>query len=98
MSESLYLSQVPTLKQKLFTAILILVFNLLLTYRVSPPFDEDDYRWIGAWWLGLPIIASLLLLFSLLIMLFPRRLPIKDANHTTDASVRAAKELSNRSC
>jgi len=43
----------------------------------DPPqgLEEGDPGWIGAWWLGFPIIATLLLVFSLPLMLFPQRLP-----------------------
>eukprot|EP00092_Neocalanus_flemingeri_P037475 GFUD01040807.1.p1 GENE.GFUD01040807.1~~GFUD01040807.1.p1 ORF type:complete len:723 (+),score=131.38 GFUD01040807.1:150-2318(+) len=52
--------------------------------------EEGDPRWIGAWWIGFPIIATLLLIFSLPLMLFPQRLPKTD----TDAS-RNKKETDN---
>merc|ERR1719193_2562919 len=54
---------------------------------VDPGFDEKDPRWIGAWWIGFPIIATLLLMFSAPLMLFPQRLPKAD----TDASKESAE-------
>jgi len=52
--------------------------------------DEGDPRWIGAWWIGFPIIATLLIIFSVPLMFFPERLPRAD----TDAS-RETKEAEN---
>jgi len=37
-------------------------------------FDEDDPRWLGAWWLGFPVIAGFLLLATPWFALFPQRL------------------------
>lgn len=42
---------------------------------VDPGFEEDDPRWIGCWWLGFVVQGILLLIFSVPISLFPRRLP-----------------------
>jgi len=38
-------------------------------------YDEKDPRWVGAWWIGFPIIATLLLFFSFPLIFFPERLP-----------------------
>ncbi len=59
----------------------------LTTYvypRVDPGFSEGDPRWIGAWWLGYPIIGTLILLFAGPLACFPQRLP----KHGTDAHIR----------
>lgn len=40
-----------------------------------PPFEEGDPRWVGAWWLGFPIIGVLTLTLAAPLALFPRRLP-----------------------
>ena len=42
--------------------------------------EEHDPRWIGAWWIGFPIIATLLLIFSIPLMFFPQRLPKTDTD------------------
>lgn len=47
-------------------------------------FQEGDPRWIGAWWLGFPVIGLLILVFALPLMCFPQRLPKKG----TDANLR----------
>lgn len=51
--------------------------------------DTKDPRWIGAWWIGFPIIATLLLMVSLPLMFFPQRLP----REGTDASKEAKENL-----
>ena len=64
-----------------------------LTTYVNPgqevDYDELDPRWIGAWWIGFPVIATLLLLFSIPLTFFPQRLPKTD----TDASKEVKKKL-----
>ncbi len=42
---------------------------------MEPGFSEGDPRWIGAWWLGYPIIGGLILLFAGPLTCFPQRLP-----------------------
>lgn len=37
--------------------------------------EEGDPDWIGAWWLGYPIIGSLIAIFAGPLILFPERLP-----------------------
>jgi len=43
-------------------------------------FNEKDPRWVGAWWIGFPVIALLLLLFSFPLIFFPERLPKTDSD------------------
>lgn len=45
--------------------------------RKTPSFNEDDPRWVGAWWMGTPILACLTLILAFLVAMFPKRLPIK---------------------
>lgn len=54
--------------------------------------DEGDPRWIGAWWIGFPIIATLLLIFSVPLIFFPQRLPKTD----TDANKEVKENLLNK--
>ena len=55
---------------------------------IKPDFEEGDPRWIGAWWLGFPIIGCCILALVAPLSLFPQRLP--KAN--TDANLRRIKE------
>ncbi|XP_058797997.1 solute carrier organic anion transporter family member 74D [Phymastichus coffea] len=41
----------------------------------DPPITPSDPRWVGAWWLGLVLISSMLLLVSVGMFAFPTRLP-----------------------
>jgi len=51
---------------------------------------EGDPNWIGAWWLGFPVIGTCIVIFAAPLLLFPERLP-KDY---TDASKRKKEEES----
>ena len=51
--------------------------------------DEKDPRWIGAWWLGPPIIGLLIILVSLPLTLFPQRLP----KENTDSAIEKQKKI-----
>ncbi|CAH0562422.1 unnamed protein product [Brassicogethes aeneus] len=41
---------------------------------VDPKIESSDPRWVGAWWLGLVLIGGLLMLASLAMFAFPKRL------------------------
>lgn len=41
----------------------------------DPGIDLNNPRWVGAWWMGFLILGVILLFFTLLLSLFPRRLP-----------------------
>ncbi|XP_054922554.1 solute carrier organic anion transporter family member 74D-like isoform X2 [Dermacentor andersoni] len=43
-------------------------------YFVDPGIMKRDPRWIGAWWLGYAFIGVLVIVFSLPMLLFPRKL------------------------
>ncbi|KAK0171245.1 hypothetical protein PV328_008995 [Microctonus aethiopoides] len=56
----------------------ILAYACLKLYIVPslhPVITDKDPRWLGAWWLGWIILGCLLLIFALLIAIFPRHLP-----------------------
>ena len=56
--------------------------------------NEDNPRWIGAWWIGFLVIAALLMLFAPWLILFPARLPVPTGSKSknNDAS-KVEKEL-----
>ena len=60
--------------------------NIYVNPNQRPTFSEDDLRWVGAWWIGPLVIGFLIFVCSLVIMLFPRRLPQPD-NQRTDADI-----------
>ena len=53
--------------------------SLCTSIYVDPLVEADvtptDPRWIGAWWLGMILVSSTILLASLTMFAFPRRLP-----------------------
>ena len=67
-----------------------------LTLYINPweeiDFGEGDPRWIGAWWLGYPLIGIVLLLFAPWIMLYPKRLPRGDTDAATMSMVKGQPE------
>ncbi|KAH0567005.1 hypothetical protein KQX54_006002 [Cotesia glomerata] len=59
----------------------ILAYACLKLYIVPslhPVITDKDPRWLGAWWLGWIILGCLLLIFALLIAMFPKHLPKDD--------------------
>ncbi|XP_067138889.1 solute carrier organic anion transporter family member 74D-like [Centruroides vittatus] len=60
-------------------ALGFLISSFSLRYYEDPFFDpgftEDDPRWVGAWWMGFLILSALIVIFSIPMFFFPRRLP-----------------------
>ncbi|KAI5632438.1 organic anion transporter polypeptide (OATP) family domain-containing protein [Phthorimaea operculella] len=40
----------------------------------QPDYDQTDFRWVGAWWLGMVFIASATVFLSALMFFFPRQI------------------------
>ncbi|XP_043234790.1 solute carrier organic anion transporter family member 74D-like isoform X2 [Amphibalanus amphitrite] len=53
---------------------------------LKPTISQRDPRWIGAWWLGFFVLAGLLLAVSMLMCLFPKRLPSSKAPDSSSDS------------
>ncbi|XP_071441837.1 solute carrier organic anion transporter family member 74D [Hetaerina americana] len=53
--------------------------SLYIDPSLTPLITKKDPRWLGAWWLGWIILTVALLVFSVLIAMFPRHLPKKGA-------------------
>lgn len=49
--------------------------KLYISPTLTPTIDNNDPRWLGAWWLGWIILALVLFIFSSLLALFPKTLP-----------------------
>uniref|UniRef100_A0A0C9RC20 Solute carrier organic anion transporter family member n=3 Tax=Braconidae TaxID=7402 RepID=A0A0C9RC20_9HYME len=48
---------------------------LYVDLAADPQITPTDPRWVGAWWLGLVLIAAMLMLVSIAMFAFPSRLP-----------------------
>lgn len=48
--------------------------RLYADLSVDPPVTPSDPRWVGAWWLGLVLVGTLLMIASGAMAMFPRRL------------------------
>ncbi|KAF9423206.1 hypothetical protein HW555_001275 [Spodoptera exigua] len=40
----------------------------------TPDYDASDPRWVGAWWLGMVVVAAFIVLLSTLMFCFPRQI------------------------
>lgn len=54
--------------------------KLYIVPNLHPVITDKDPRWLGAWWLGWIILGCLLLIFALLIAMFPKHLPKEEKN------------------
>lgn len=41
----------------------------------TPTINNQDRRWMGAWWLGWLFFATIMMIFSLFVAMFPKELP-----------------------
>lgn len=63
---------------------------------IDPKIDTTDARWVGAWWLGLVVIAGLLMLASFAMFAFPKRLTGSTSNNKVLKMQRGRKHPSIR--
>ncbi|CAG9800804.1 unnamed protein product [Chironomus riparius] len=42
---------------------------------LTPTIDNNDPRWLGAWWMGWIVLAILMFIFSFVMCMFPKELP-----------------------
>lgn len=54
-----------------------LALNVYIDPTKTPIIDNKDPRWLGAWWLGWVFIGLVMLVFAVLIGMFPKKLPKK---------------------
>ena len=65
-------SHIPFLASPLQSWTELVYSCLMFDCSTQVDFNEKDPRWVGAWWIGFPIIAALLLLFSAPLIFFPQ--------------------------
>ena len=65
-------SHIPFLRSPLQSWSELVYSRLNFDRSTQVDFNEKDPRWVGAWWIGFPIIAALLLLFSAPLIFFPQ--------------------------
>uniref|UniRef100_A0A6P7GRQ0 Solute carrier organic anion transporter family member 5A1-like n=1 Tax=Diabrotica virgifera virgifera TaxID=50390 RepID=A0A6P7GRQ0_DIAVI len=56
-------------------ALASLCLKIYVNPNVTPTIDNQDPRWLGAWWLGWIILAIVIFFLSTLLALFPKTLP-----------------------
>lgn len=54
-----------------------LMLNIYIDPTKTPLIDSTDPRWLGAWWLGWVFLGTAMLVFAVLIGMFPKALPKK---------------------
>ncbi|RZF32519.1 hypothetical protein LSTR_LSTR011298 [Laodelphax striatellus] len=65
--------------------------RLYADLSVTPHITPKDPRWVGAWWLGLVIVSSTLMLVSFAMFMFPKQLGSHRPTTTTLAPVESRK-------
>lgn len=55
------------------------ILRVYIDPTLTPFISKDDTRWMGAWWLGWPILGLLTFVFASLIGLFPKSLKKKQS-------------------
>ncbi|XP_072401918.1 solute carrier organic anion transporter family member 74D-like [Diabrotica undecimpunctata] len=56
-------------------ALASLCLKIYVNPNLTPTIDNQDPRWLGAWWLGWIILAIVIFFLSTLLALFPKTLP-----------------------
>ncbi|XP_072041912.1 solute carrier organic anion transporter family member 5A1-like [Amphiura filiformis] len=99
LDDGLSKHQLPTYTTLLFIAVAIgAPFGFFLSSQTTsiyvdfdripaesiPDIPQNDPRWIGSWWLGLIACGSMWILVSLIMGLFPKRLPRSTGQRSND--------------
>ncbi|XP_055706090.1 solute carrier organic anion transporter family member 74D-like [Phlebotomus papatasi] len=52
-----------------------LCVKLFVSPSLTPTIADNDPRWVGSWWLGWIVLSSILIMFSIMVCLFPKIMP-----------------------
>ncbi|XP_050421876.1 solute carrier organic anion transporter family member 74D-like [Adelges cooleyi] len=73
-------------------ALAAYTLTIFIEPTLTPTIDNDNPRWIGAWWMGWAPIGAICIVCASLTLLFPRSLPRAVARNK-DQSTNGKKEL-----
>ncbi|XP_022915464.1 solute carrier organic anion transporter family member 74D [Onthophagus taurus] len=74
-------------------ALASICLKLYISPSLTPTINNNDPRWLGAWWLGWIILAGIIFLCASLLALFPKQLPRAAARKLTTRSTTDEPEL-----
>lgn len=90
-----YASALRTLGPALGFVMGPLCLSLYIDPSLTPLINKYDTRWMGAWWLGWLIIGFLMLIFTVLVGLFPKHLPKAVAPPAPDEDLPQYPKITN---
>lgn len=65
-----------------------LSLNIYIDPTKTPLIDNKDPRWLGAWWLGWIVLGVVMLVFAVLIGMFPKELPRNSNTKDEDTGIK----------
>lgn len=61
--------------------------RIYVDLSIPADIDPSDPRWIGAWWLGLVLVSAMLILASIAMFMFPKKLTREDKVPGTNGTI-----------
>lgn len=69
--------------------------SLFINPFATPSITNQDRRWIGAWWLGWLLFASVMAFFSFVVAIFPKELPRSQLRKKVEIEKRKREAVKN---